>query len=193
MIRAFLGQISALARWWNWERDDNYNRRTGITINKGGKQYAAAFFAIEQALYDSLGECMAEYNLIGSGCEVILLKDGAIAASVDLSQMAQTCPELIGPQGPQGEQGPIGPQGEQGPQGPQGEQGPAGATGPQGPAGATGPHGPQGEQGPAGADGQDCECPPVTFADVTYKVDPNKFNPKYTVVYLYKNKLKFKV
>lgn len=46
---------------------------------------------------------------------------------------------LVGPQGPQGEQGIQGPQGEQG------IQGETGATGPQGPQGETGP---QGEPGP---------------------------------------------
>ena len=60
---------------------------------------------------------------------------------------------VVGPEGPQGEQGIQGPQGEtgaQGPQGPQGERGPQGAIGaqgPQGPQGETGEQGPQGEPG----------------------------------------------
>ena len=72
---------------------------------------------------------------------------------------------VVGPQGPQGEQGetgPQGPQGEQGetgPQGPQGEQGETGPQGPQGEQGETGPQGPQGEQG------EDGHTPNITIGE----------------------------
>ena len=60
---------------------------------------------------------------------------------------AQWFASLVGPQGPQGEQGIQGPQGEQGIQGPQGEQG---IQGPQGEQGIQGPQGEQGIQGETG-------------------------------------------
>ncbi len=62
---------------------------------------------------------------------------------------------LIGPQGPQGEQGIQGPQGEQGPQGPQGVQGETGPQGEQGPQGIQGEQGPQGPKGDTGEAGKD--------------------------------------
>lgn len=63
----------------------------------------------------------------------------------------QSVGNIMGPQGPKGEQGP---QGETGPQGIQGPKGETGATGPQGPQGEKGDTGPQGPKGPAGDDGQ---------------------------------------
>lgn len=69
---------------------------------------------------------------------------------------------IVGPQGPQGEQGPIGPQGPkgeqgsvgpEGPEGPQGDSGPKGDPGPQGEQGLLGPQGPDGPKGDTGADG----------------------------------------
>tara|TARA_Y100001973_G_C5209232_1_gene344331 strand:- start:14899 stop:15552 length:654 start_codon:yes stop_codon:yes gene_type:complete len=67
------------------------------------------------------------------------------------------CPQMEGPQGPQGEVGPQGPQGETGPQGPQGETGPQGIPGQdgeRGPQGETGPQGPKGEKGDRGLQGE---------------------------------------
>lgn len=67
--------------------------------------------------------------------------------------------ELIGPEGPAGEQGvpgppgSIGPQGPQGPAGAPGPQGVQGAQGPQGVPGVTGPQGPPGPSGPTGLPG----------------------------------------
>lgn len=55
-----------------------------------------------------------------------------------------------GPQGPKGDTGAQGPQGIQGPPGEKGATGATGPTGPQGPKGDTGPTGPQGPQGPTG-------------------------------------------
>lgn len=63
---------------------------------------------------------------------------------------------VVGPQGPKGEQGDIGPQGPKGEQGIQGEQGPKGDTGEQGiqgPKGDKGDTGPQGPRGPQGIQG----------------------------------------
>jgi len=64
-----------------------------------------------------------------------------VLSSVTLD--AESCPDLVGPQGP------AGPPGAQGPAGP---TGPAGPPGPQGPAGPPGPQGPAGPQGPPGKD-----------------------------------------
>ncbi len=60
---------------------------------------------------------------------------------------------LVGPQGPLGNQGPLGPQGPLGSTGATGLQGPLGATGPAGLSGATGATGAAGSQGAVGAIG----------------------------------------
>jgi len=59
----------------------------------------------------------------------------------------------IGPQGPRGSQGLAGPPGPQGPKGDRGEEGPQGSAGQKGDIGDGGPQGPQGLPGPAGAEG----------------------------------------
>ena len=101
------------------------------------------------------------------GTKTVVIYDGKNADELTPEQLAQ----LVGPQGPKGDEGPqgaTGPQGPKGdkgdtgatgPQGPKGDEGPQGATGPQGPKGdegpqgATGPQGPQGDEGPQGATG----------------------------------------
>jgi hypothetical protein len=55
--------------------------------------------------------------------------------------------EVVGAQGPAGDEGPQGPQGIQGPAGPKGDDGEPGPQGEEGPAGAQGAQGPVGPQG----------------------------------------------
>jgi len=85
--------------------------------------------------------------------------DSAYQVAVDngfIGTEAEWLESLVGPEGPQGDQGPVGPagaDGAQGPAGPQGEQGIQGPSGPAGEQGIQGIQGPQGIQGEVGPEG----------------------------------------
>ena len=81
-----------------------------------------------------------EHCEIKNGHLIVYYREGDNMSVVDLGN-------VVGPQGPKGEQGLQGPKGEQGLQGPKGEQGLQGPKGEQGPQGPQGPQGAKGENG----------------------------------------------
>lgn len=123
-VRAFLGQLSELGRYWSWAKDP-----TAVKARDAAAVWAD-IHDIAAHMIDDQEYCSVATEFQFTAACGLEYRNNPLQAWIPVPGWESFAPSCFqGPPGEQGEQGIQGPQGVQGIQGPQGEQGPAGDVG----------------------------------------------------------------